>query len=771
MNTPNFNTGSDRPSGLPSVTSESRQLAPLMGRDLASVEANGSDIESEGANYRAQFFKYLGLALKHRWTIAGICGVAIMIGFVITYTSTPMYRATATIQIDRDVAKVVKVDAPDAAADVGDNMRFYQTQYDLLKSRSLAQRVAASLDLGNAPGFLHPKSSSPWARLRESFFPAKVAADGDFERRKAAAAGLVQGGISVSPLLNSRLVTISFDSPDPEWANKIANGVADSFISANLDRRYGASAYARTFLKERLEELKIKLEESERALVAYAEKEQILTVKGQPSIADSDLTALQSALQKVRTERINAQELWEQADKSKGLALPQLLSDKSIQGLRDRRATLMGEYQDKLALFKPDYPDMRKIKAQIDQIDRDIQSTASTIKDSLKASYESLLRHETLLQQNIEQARSNVLDSRNKNIQFQILQRESDTNRSLYDGLLQQYKDVGVAGAVGTNNIAIIDRAERPGAPFSPNLQKNLFVWFMLGLLAAAAAIAVLEILDDTFKTPEEIEEQLGLPVLGIIPITEGDIIATIRQSPISPIAEAYRSFRTALQFSTDHGSPKTLVVTSPRPSEGKSTTSIALALNFAQLGMRALLIDADLRNPSTHRVLKRDNTVGLANYLAGIAMAPDAFQTTDIPGLTFMATGPLPPNPAELLAGPKMLALLSVASENFDVVIIDAPPILGLADAPLLASIAAGTLLVLGSGETRRGVVKASLKRLHFARARVIGAVLNKFNFRTASYGYGSNYGYGYGHGYGELEHYGYGAKQVARVEHGPKS
>ena len=771
MNAPNFNKGSDRSTGLPSVTSESRQLAPNAARDLPAVGAEASDIDVERTNARSMFFKYLGLALKHRWIIVGFCGVAIIIGFAVTYTSTPVYRATATIQIDRDVAKVVKVDAPDAAADVGDNIRFYQTQYDLLKSRSLAQRVATDLDLGNAPNFLNPKSSSPWGLLWEKVFPPHSADAGDFERRKAAAASLVQGGVGVSPLLNSRLVRISFDSADPEWAYKIANGIADSFIGANLDRRFGASAYARTFLKERLEELKIKLEESERALVAYAEKEQILTVKGQPSMADSDLTALQNELQKVRTQRISAQELWEQADKTKGLALPQLLNDKSIENLRGRRATLMGEYQDKLSLFKPDYPDMRKIKAQLDQIDRDIEATSRAIKDSLKATYDSLLRHETLLQQNIEHARSNVLDSRNKNIQFQILQRESDTNRSLYDGLLQQYKDVGVAGAVGTNNIAIIDRADRPGAPFSPNLQKNLTIWFLISLLASAAAITVLEILDDTFKTPEEIEEQLGLPVLGIIPIAEGDILSTIRDTPISPIAEAYRSFRTALQFSTDHGAPKTLVVTSPRPGEGKSTTSIALAVNFAQLGMRVLLIDADMRNPSAHRVLKLDNAIGLANYLAGASVAPDAFQKTEIPGLTFMATGPLPPNPAELLAGPKMLTLVSLARENFDVVIFDAPPILGLADAPLLASIAAGTLLVLGSGESRRGVVKASLKRLHFARARVVGAVLNKFNFKTASYGYGSSYGYGYGYGYGEIEHYGYGAKPAAQVGHSSKS
>ncbi len=772
MNAPKFNFDSERPPGLPSVTDQPRQVAPASGRDVGGFDPYASEsAEPAGATYRTMLFQYLGLVLKHRWMILGICSAAAITGLMVTYTDTPIFRATATIQIDRDVAKIVKVDAPDAAADVGDVMRFYQTQYDLLKSRSLAQRVATNLDLANAPTFLHPKSRSPWAQLKAKFFPTPEVQDGDIERRKAVAAAIVQGGITINPLINSRLVRISYDSPDPAWAANIANGVADSYISANLDRRYGASAYARAFLKERLEELKIKLEESEKALVAYAEKEKILTAKGAPSAADLDLTALQNEVQKVRTERISAQELWEQADKSKGLGLPQLLTDKTIENLRGRRAALMADYQDKLLIFKPDYPDMRKIKAQIDQTDRDIEATAKSVKDSLKASYEALLRHETLLQENIELARTSVLDSRNKNIQFQILQRESDTNRSLYDGLLQQYKDVGVAGAVGTNNIAIIDRAEQPGGPFSPSLQKNLMIWLLLGCLASAVAVAVLEILDDTFKTPEEIEEQLGLAVLGIIPKAEGDILSTIRDTPISPISEAYRSFRTALQFSTDKGVPKTLLVTSPRPGEGKSTTSVALAVNFAQLGMRVLLIDADMRNPSAHRVLKRDNAVGLANYLAGVAMAPDAFQSTDIPGLTFMATGPLPPNPAELLAGPKMITLMSHTAESFDIVIVDAPPVLGLADAPLLASITAGTLLVLGAGETRRGVVKASLKRLHFARARVVGAVLNKYDFRTASYGYGAGYGYGYGYGYGAMEHYGYGATKVAKLEHGPKS
>ncbi len=382
MNAPKFNAGSGRPSGLPTLTDASRQISPdYARRQVFPFETASSGAEVKQANIREQFFRYLGLALKHRWVVLGCCGAAMAIGLAVTYTSTPMYRASATIQIDQNAAKVVKVDAVDTPTDAGDDTRFYQTQYDLLKSASLAQRVAADLDLANAPSFLHPKSSSPWAQLLQMLFPARAAQDGDFERRKAGAAAMVQGGVTVAPLPNSRLVRVSFQSADPEWASKIANGIADSFITANLDRRYGASAYARTFLKERLEELKVKLEESEKALVAYAEQKQILSSKGQPSLADSDLNSLYAELQKVRTERIRAEELWAQAEKSKGLELPQILSDPAIQKLRGRRAELMSEYQEKLAQFKPDYPDMRKIKAQIDQIDRDIQLTARAIKE------------------------------------------------------------------------------------------------------------------------------------------------------------------------------------------------------------------------------------------------------------------------------------------------------------------------------------------------------------------------------------------------------
>jgi succinoglycan biosynthesis transport protein ExoP len=781
MNVPNLNFDTESGSGrLPSTAAYgSRSIAQAPYGEFVNFNAQ----DEPTSDFRKLLFRYLGVALRYRWLILACCAVSLLIGFILTYTQIPIYQATTTIQIDRQAARVVKVEGaedPNLGTDAG---RFYQTQYDLLRSRSLAERVATDLDLAAASDFLHPPSTSAWVKLRSLILRSATTGnehndnEGNLEQRKAAAAGMVQGGLSIAPDRNSSLVRVSFDSPSPAWAQRIANGVADSYVTSNLERRYGATAYARNFLKERLEELKLKLEESEKALVAYAEEKELIgDVKsvskdgkesGQ-SLAESDLAAFNTALEAVVAERIHAQELWEQANKSKEIGLPQLLDDSAIKTLRAQRAALMADYQNKLSTFKPDYPDMMRLKAQINQIDEEIKSAAAVIKQSLQAHYESALQQEVLLKNKIDETKRGVLDTRNKQIQYNILKREADTNRTLYEGLLQQYKDIGVAGAVSTNNVAVIDRAQLPGGPYKPNLRVNLLKWLMYGLLGAALIIALFELLDDTFKSPEEIEEQLGLAVLGMIPLSEGSVLADISE-PSNPIAEAFRSFRTALQFSTDQGAPKTIVVTSAQPGEGKSTTALALAINFAQLGMKVLLIDADLRNPSQHRNLARNNGSGLANYLAGGAMPESIFQKTDVDGLFFMPSGPLPPNPAELLAGPKMLSLLSTASEKVDAVIIDSPPVLGLADAPLLASIAAGTLLVVATGHTRRGVVRAALKRLQFARARMVGALINKCDFRRSNYGYGG-YGYGYGTDYPALEYYGYGQKkQLAQVEHSP--
>src|SRR5262245_59175454 len=581
MNAPNFSLDGDGRShrlpstaahGSPSITHASREVS-------VNFDTQKFDTQDEsGSNFRQSFFKYLGLALKYRWLILTFCGLALAIGFIVTFTTTPIYHATVTIQIDLQAQQVVKLEGGPNREFV-DNLRFYQTQYDLLRSRSLAEKVAADLNLAATPDFLNPPSTSAWEKLRSMIFSLANTATpvtedkGNFAQRKDVTASMVQSGLSVIPVPNSSLVRISFDSPSPVWAQRIANGVAESYASSNLERRYGATAYARNFLKERLDELKLKLEESEKAVVAYADEKELIetstnTIKGKDSkesLADSDLGALNSALQKVVTERLQAQELWEQANDSDGIHVPQILSDKSISTLRDHRATLMIEYQNKLSTFKPAYPDMQKLKAQIDQIGQEIKSAADVIKKSLKARYESALQTEVLLKKKMDETKRGVLDTRNKEIQFNILKREADTNRTLYEGLLQQYKDAGIAGAVDTNNVTVIDRAQLPGGPFKPSLRKNLLMALTLGLVAAGALSALFEIIDDTFKSPEEIEEKLGLAVLGVIPFADGDVLAQISGSS-SVLAEAFRSFRTALQFSTDQGAPRTITVTSSRP-------------------------------------------------------------------------------------------------------------------------------------------------------------------------------------------------------------
>ena len=302
-----------------------------------------------------------------------------------------------------------------------------------------------------------------------------------------------------------------------------------------------------------------------------------------------------------------------------------------------------------------------------------------------------------------------------------------------------------------------------PGAPYKPNLPKNLLYSLMLGLLFGAGAAFAREQFDDTFKSPEDLEENLGLPLLGLIPLAkDAEEHAKLLQDPRSALSEAYRSLRTSLQFSTTMGVPKSLLVTSSRPGEGKSTTARTLARNFADLGMNVLLIDADLRKPTLHETQELDNQSGLTNCLTGAALPPDVFQKTDMEGLTFMASGPLPPNPAELLAGPRMLSLLTIAAEQYDLVVVDGPPVAGLADAPLLASMAIGTLFVIDAVGTRRGLAKAALKRLHFARAQMVGAVINKVDISAKSYGYG--YGYGYGDGYGYAGYYGEEPKKLEK-------
>jgi succinoglycan biosynthesis transport protein ExoP len=706
--------------------------------------------------------KYLWLLFKHRWLILGCAALTVSLGALNTVLTTPIYRANATLQINREVPQVVTVDGFQQV-EAGDTWEFYQTQFELLKSRSLAERVVADNNLHEDAAFMGANVPSILSNLKRRIFGAPpstaTSSSANVAARQRAAAGRVMSGFSLQPVNESTIVRISFESPNPQVAQKVVNAIADTYIQTNLERRYGASTYARTFLEERLEELKLKLEESERVLVAYAEEKDIVGSVDGPTLTQTDVAAANSELSQATNRRLKLELLWEQIQASEGIGVPQMLESASISAKRAERDALSKTYQEQLSFFKPAYPAMRELQAQIAELERQMAEEVNLIRQSVQAEHEAALAEEKQLTERLESLKGEFADFRNRNIDYTILQREVDTNRTLYDGLLQRYKEIGVAGGVGSNNISIVDRAELPGGPYTPDLRRNLTTALMIGLLLGIGAAFAREQLDDTFRSPDDVEDALGIPLLGAIPISRSSKDHGLQlDDPQSHASEAYRSLRTALQFSTSDGVPRTLLVTSALPEEGKSTTAVTLARNYAGIGMKVLLIDADLRRPSLHKHLSGQNEVGLTNCLASTTVPAGVFQKSGSQGLTFMASGPLPPNPAELLASPKMLTLLTVAAEEYDMIIIDGPPVAGLADAPLLSSITTGTLFVIDSTRTRRKAAKAAIKRLQFARAQIVGAVVNKLDIS------GSGYGYGYGaYGYGYTQYYGEDQRQIA--------
>lgn len=708
-------------------------------------------VDDSGGGF--DFYKYIRILTKYRWLICGTLVTSLFVAVAITFLMTPVFRATASLQIDRESMNIVKVDGLQPEDSQG-GPEFYQTQYELLASRSLAERVVSTLGLVN-DNIFNVQSSSFSEYVKSLVFGDEKKTAGieelTQEEKARQTVDRLMKSLSVSPVRGSRIVKISIDHTDPALAKKMVDGYAEVFIADNLDRRFEATSYARKFLEERLEQLKARLSESEKQLVKYAEEKGIISLNDNKVLSATDLEAINTKLAEVRAELSKKEQLWKQAQATSGLGLKQILDSEAIQANRKLRTELAADYQQKLAIYKPAFPAMAQLRNQIKELDRQVASEVVAIKQSIEAEYLAAKDEEQDLLTRLEGAKIDVVEQRNRSIDYNIIQREVDTNRTLYDGLLQRYKEIGVAGGVGTNNISIVDRASQPLFPRSPNLILNIALALLGGLLLGVLAAIGLDYLDDSFRSPEDIEREIGLPVIGVIPKPKaGEIIEEELSNARSALAEAYRSLRTGLQFSTSEGLPRTLLVTSSRPSEGKTTTSIALAQSLASIGLQVLLIDGDLRNASVHKRMRCSNEVGLSNYLSGSKQPEEVVQSTPTTGLVLISSGPLPPNPAELLNGPRLQSLLALASQSFDFILIDGPPIMGLADAPILSSTVQATMLVVAANETRRSVVKVALKRLQLARAVVIGALLNKFDAKQT--------GYGYGYGYGEYEYHSYG-------------
>jgi capsular exopolysaccharide synthesis family protein len=712
--------------------------------------------------FRFDLREYWRIFNKRKWVILSVLVAVVALGAVRTLMQTPLYTATVRLQIDRQAAEIVK--GGGVIPTRGNDWEFLKTQYELLKSRALAERVASTLKLGDEAAFFQPRGFSILGTVIGLFTSGAASKPEDSTRkdRERAAAGIILGNRAVRPIPGSLIVDISYSDPVPYRAQRIATALANAFIASNLDKRFQANAYAKTFLEDQLTQLKLRLQESEKTLLEFAQKEQIVAVNEKSSIAENNLAAANVTLGQLVAERIKNEQLWKQVSKANVINMPQLLTNKVVEGLRDQRNALVTEYQEKLETFKPSYPAMVQISNKIKEIDRQLSAEVRTIKDSLKARYKASKSQETEMEKQIETLRTEALDLQQRSIQYNILKREVDTNRQLYDGLLQRHKEVSIAGGVGSNNVFVVDKAQQPGAPSSPRLTRALLLSFAFGLGAGLAAAYVLEHFDDSMRTPEEVEQITGLTTLGVIPKARNEQqVETEIADPRSAISEAYRSLCTALQFSSDSGLPKTLLVTSAGPGEGKSSTSMAIARHFATMGLKVLLVDADLRNASLHKKLSCDNTVGLSNYLTGYCTPPQAIQETGVPNLALMSSGPLPPNAADLLGNARLLSLLSVGLQVFDLIVVDGPPVMGLADAPLMSNVTAATVFVVGAGQPRSNQVRGALKRLQMGRAPVVGAVLTKFDSKAA--------GYGYGYGYGDHE-YSYGGPALGAESRSPQ-
>jgi succinoglycan biosynthesis transport protein ExoP len=485
----------------------------------ASEELMKSIVAPLMSNLQLNPLGYARILAKHRYVIASIVVTAVVLGAVTTLMmKTPLYTSTVRVQIDHEALKVVE--KGNVTAFDGGGREFMRTQFALLQSRTMAERVASALKLGDDDGFFRSCDFSIFRFFKKliSSAPAAVEMGSQSVSRQAAAVGIVMGNRAVKPVSESRLVDISYSDPDPARAQRIADAYANAFIASNLDKRFEANSYAKVFLEDQLATLKLRLEASRKALLAFGEKQEVVETTDKAAVAEHNLAAANATLAAVVADRIKNEQLWKQLQAATALNLPQISTNPAIVALRDKRSALAAEYQDKLQTFKPDYPAMVQLTSQIDEIDRQLATEVKTLKESCKAAYDISVKQEAEIKKRIETLKQDVLDLQNRGIEYNVKKREVDTNQAFYNGLLERYKEVDVAGGVGANNVFIVDRATLPGAPSSPNLSGALMTSLAFGIAGALGVAFMLGRLDDTMQSFEELERDPRHPTLGIIP-------------------------------------------------------------------------------------------------------------------------------------------------------------------------------------------------------------------------------------------------------------
>ncbi len=702
--------------------------------------------EGDGEVRDTHLWDYVHVLLRRRRLIIAIFLVVTAHAAFRTYMTRPVYQADAQILIERTAPSVLnfKEVAETNAGFWGDD--YYQTQYKILQSRALARKVIEAMDLFQDPEFGGP-------RPKEAVTSALAAAPGESPLVEGTLAAFL-GRLKVQPVKNSQLVSVGFEAFRPDLAARVANRTAQLYIQQSLEFRYQISSEAGAWLGGQIDEQRKKVEAAEIALQATKDELGILNVEEKQTLLQQKLQELGTAQTSLKTARLEKEALYQQM---KGAPrpdeLPEVMRSGLVQSLRIELTTLERQEAQLLERYLPGHPEVVKVRGQITETRSKIQSEAQRVIRSTENEWKALAAQEASVAAALEAAKAEALDLSRRMIPYETRKREVDANKEVLNGLLSRHKQTDVAQELKSSNIRVLAAAGTPGSPVRPQRRRDITMGMLLGLSLGIGLAFFLDYLDSTLKTPDDVRNHLGVPLLGVIPEMkerEGALLA-LQEKDQGAFAEGYRVVRTALSYCWTDQTPRVLVCTSTAPGEGKTLTSINMALTLATIETGVLLVDCDLRKPTAHATLRLERTPGLADVLAGRATLESAVREIAGSTLRLLPSGTTVPSPGDLLTTEAMRGLVEGLRRRYRWIILDTPPVGAVADALALSAIADGVVVVAGAEMVSRRAVLNTLHRIADTGTRILGVVLNRAQIVKHGYYYSHYYGH-----YGPYGHYG---------------
>jgi succinoglycan biosynthesis transport protein ExoP len=700
-----------------------------------------------------QLLDYIRTLYRHRWTALTAFAVIVVGVTIYTFTATPIFEGRVQVLIEPENPNVISFKEV-VEVDKATN-EYYQTQYGILKSRALARRTIAELKLWENPEFASVPSASvtsiaSWfnGSNGKDTTPAAVSANETAAQSRLIDALLKR--LTIAPVRNSRLVDLRFQSKDPVVAANVANTLAHQYVEQNLEFKFMSSKEASDWLGQQLGEQRKKVEESELALQKYREKGDAIALEDRQNIVVQRLSDLNQAVTKARTDRIEKEAVYRQLEaiQANRVALdtfPAILSNTFIQQLKSQLSDLQRQQAQMAERLGEKHPDIIKGASAIQSTEAKLQAEIYKVVQSVKNEFLSAQSQEKTLAAALESQKTDALALNRSGIEYGVLSREAESNKQIYQSLMQRTKETTISGELKTSNIRVVDAAEIPRSPVAPKKTTNLLLAIFGGALGACGLAFFIEYLDNKIKSPDEIKNFLGVPFLGLVPNvpqsdTDNSSVAAGDGIPVQ-LAESFRTVRTNVLFSVPEDGHKSVLVTSTAPSEGKSLIASNLAIALAQAGNRTVIIDCDMRKPRIHEIFGQKQEPGLSSLIVGNAKGADTVLKTRVPNLWIMPAGPHPPNPAELLGSPRFRDVLASMTTHFDWVILDSPPVMAVTDATLLSNLAGGVLFVIGSERISRHAAREALEQLASAKGTILGAVLNRADINRNPYYYSHYY------------------------------